>query len=69
MTGHDDSDHDEIVREHLRRVDAYLATDAKRAESDGDTTTEQSDLTTMEDDDGHDEFVREHLRHVDFSQR
>ncbi|MDX0354327.1 hypothetical protein GOC51_03775 [Sinorhizobium meliloti] len=66
---HDDSDHDEIVKEHLRSVDAYLATNARQAESDEDIMTEQPELTTMEDDNDHDEFVREHLRHVDASQR
>ncbi|MDW9960900.1 hypothetical protein GOB20_24465 [Sinorhizobium meliloti] len=69
LPAHDDSDHDEIVKEHLRSVDAYLATNASQAESDGDIMTEQPELATMEDDDDHDEFVREHLRHVDSSQR
>ncbi|MDX0312837.1 hypothetical protein GOC54_17410 [Sinorhizobium meliloti] len=57
---HDDNDHDEFVKEHLRGVDA--------SESDEDIVTEQPELM-MEDDNDHDEFVREHLRGVDFSQR
>ncbi|MDW9709947.1 hypothetical protein GHK45_23425 [Sinorhizobium meliloti] len=65
---HDDNDHDEFVKEHLRGVDAYLATNARQAESDEDIVTEQPELM-MEDDNDHDEFVREHLRGFDFSQR
>ncbi|MDW9650778.1 hypothetical protein GOB33_22095 [Sinorhizobium meliloti] len=65
LTTHDDSDHDEFVKEHLRSVDAYLATNPRQAENDEDIMTEQPELTMMEDDNDHDEFVREHLRHVD----
>ncbi|RVI19974.1 hypothetical protein CN200_01630 [Sinorhizobium meliloti] len=68
LPAHDDSDHDEIVKEHLRSVDAYLAANAKQAEIDGDIMSEQPELT-MEDDDDHDEFVLEHLRNIDSSQR
>ncbi|RVG30703.1 hypothetical protein [Sinorhizobium meliloti] len=68
LPAHDDSDHDEVVKEHLRSVDAYLATNARQAEGDEDSMTEQPELTMMEDENDHDEFVREHLRHVDSSQ-
>ena len=68
LPAHDDSEQDEFVKEHVRSVDAYLATNARQAESDGYIATAQPELM-MEDDDDHDDFVLDHLRHVDSSQR